>query len=202
MSFDSDIEDEEIKKPKDEFDKMKDLINEAFEYRKCIPAYISSINPTEDKYKEVILDCKLKIPTPRDEISRAQMNVSALIEDIDNTYIAQFKRLQNLIDEILTFIGKYHILYVHTTNNRYQTIPINEEAQKQFLAEAEKLDDKIKSEVPTAQDPIIRIIKEMKFDSSVKQAQKYIKTLKEKLTEVYRTGMAEIFKYIVLGEEV
>ena len=174
MSF----EDEEIKKSKDEFDKMKDLINEAFEYRKCIPAYISSINPTEAQYKEVILDCKLKIPTPKDEISRAQMNVSALIEDIDNTYIAQFKRLQNLIDEILTFIGKYHVLYVHTTNNRYQTIPINEEAQKQFLAEAEKLDDKIKSEVPTAQDPIIRIIKEMKFDSSVKQAQNYIKTLK------------------------
>lgn len=198
--FETDGEEEAIEK--NAFEKMEELVNSAFNYRQCTPSYIDSINPSSDDYKSFSLQCGLKLDTPKDEIAKAQMNVSAIIDNIDKTYIQKFYRLQNLINDILKFVGKYHVLYVHTTNDRYKAIPINEAAQKEFLKDAGALDDKITSEVPTAQDPILRIVKEMKFNKSVNQAQKYIKILKEKLTEVYRTEMADIFKYIVLGEEV
>ena len=58
------------------------------------------------------------------------------------------------------------------------------------------------SKLPSAEYPISKITTDMNLNNNINVANSFEEKLRNELLEVYRNGMAMIFKYITLGENV
>ena len=184
----------------DEYTKLDNLFKEQFEEGASIPAFIENINVKPKDYPELKLSCGLTIPTPNAAIDKTQHIARTLIEEADAENLEKFSKYQNIINNILSFVRKYDILVVHASNSDYQDIPINQEEIHQFVENANQLDKEINQVLPELLQPVSRITKVLQFDNELNMARNIERALYIALRNTYRNGLAEIFKYIVIGD--
>lgn len=181
---------------------LNSLLDEKFKFKSNVPENLKSIKTDGNEYGEIDLSCGLKIPKPTVDIANNNNNIDAALNKIDSEDYSTTQNLHDIVYEIMSFVTKYHVFYVQTTDNNYKNIKVNNSVKKMFFQEAQELDDKINGVIPTIKNPITRITKIMKFDNSVQEANNLFSQFTERLARIYNNRMATIFKYIVLGEDV
>ena len=186
----------------DEYSKLENLLNEQFDEGKSIPAFISNINVKPEDYAELKLTCGLTIPTPDGAIDRTQDIARKLIEDADTENLEKFSKYQNIINNILSFVRKYDVLVVQASVSDYENVPFNKEEVRAFVENATELDKEINKVLPELLQPVSRITKVLNFDNELNSAREMERALYIALRNAYRNGLAEIFKYIVIGDDL
>lgn len=186
----------------DEYTKLENLLNERFDEGKSIPAFIANINAKPEDYAELKLTCGLTIPTPDAAIDRTQDIARKLIDDADTENLEKFSKYQNIINNILSFVRKYDELVVHASVSDYENIPFNQAEVRAFVETATELDKEINKVLPELLQPVSRITKVLNFDNELNSAREMERALYIALRNAYRNGLAEIFKYIVIGDDL
>ena len=183
-----------------EFKKLAKLRSEDFQRKKSIPSFIANIKVDENDYKPLQLEgLNFTIPTPDEAIERTNIVADEIMRKIDNKYEKKFNSLKDLIGAILQFTANTDVFYYQTTRSEYNTLPINEEMKNEFCQNAKALDESFTNLIETADHPISSVIQYMKFDNSINRANKLESTLRNELFNIYSQGLANIFKYIVIG---
>ena len=183
-----------------EFKKLAKLRSEDFQRKKSIPSFIANIKVDENDYKPLQLEgLNFTIPTPDEAIERTNIVADEIMRKIDNKYEKKFNNLKGLIGAILQFTANTDVFYYQTTRSEYNTLPINEEMKNEFCANAKALDESFTDLIETAEHPISSVIQYMNFDNSINRANKLESTLRNELFNIYSQGLANIFKYIVIG---
>ena len=186
----------------DDYTKLENLLNEQFDEGKSIPAFIANINVKPEDYTELKLTCGLTIETPEAAIDRTQDIARKLIEDADTENLEKFSRYQNIINNILSFVRKYDVLVVQASVSDYENVPFNKEEVRAFVENATELDKEINKVLPELLQPVSRITKVLNFDNELNSAREMERALYIALRNAYRNGLAEIFKYIVIGDDL
>ena len=186
----------------DEYSKLENLLNEQFDEGKSIPAFISNINVKPEDYAELKLTCGLTIPTPDAAIDRTQDIARKLIDDADTENLEKFSKYQNIINNILSFVRKYDVLVVQASVSDYESVPFNQAEVRAFVENATELDKEINKVLPELLQPVSRITKVLNFDNELNSAREMERALYIALRNAYRNGLAEIFKYIVIGDDL
>ena len=186
----------------DDYTKLENLLNEQFDEGKSIPAFIANINVKPEDYTELKLTCGLTIETPEAAIDRTQDVARKLIEDADTENLEKFSRYQNIINNILSFVRKYDVLVVQASVSDYENVPFNKEEVRAFVENATELDKEINKVLPELLQPVSRITKVLNFDNELNSAREMERALYIALRNAYRNGLAEIFKYIVIGDDL
>ena len=186
--------------PANEYKKLARIRNQDFQRKKSIPSFIANIMVDENDYKPLKLEgLNFTIPTPKEAIERTNIVANEILNKIDNKYEKKFNSLKDLIGAILQFTSHTDVFYYQTTRSRYNTLPINEEMKQQFFGTAKELDDRFTNLIQTADHPISGVIQYMNFDNLINRANELESTLREELFNIYSNGLADIFKYIVIG---
>ena len=186
----------------DDYTKLENLLNEQFDEGKSIPAFIANINVKPEDYAELKLTCGLTIPTPDAAIDRTQDIARKLIEDADTENLEKFSKYQNIINNILSFVRKYDVLVVQASVSDYENVPFNKAEVRAFVENATELDKEINKVLPELLQPVSRITKVLNFDNELNSAREMERALYIALRNAYRNGLAEIFKYIVIGDDL
>ena len=186
----------------DDYTKLENLLNEQFDEGKSIPAFIANINVKPEDYTELKLTCGLTIETPEAAIDRTQDIARKLIEDADTENLEKFSKYQNIINNILSFVRKYDVLVVQASVSDYENVPFNKEEVRAFVENATELDKEINKVLPELLQPVSRITKVLNFDNELNSAREMERALYIALRNAYRNGLAEIFKYIVIGDDL
>ena len=189
-------------KSKDKYSELDNLIKMQFEEGKSIPAFIKNINVNPVDYPDLKLDCGLEIPTPSAAIDRTQDIARRMIDEADSESLTKFSKYQNIINAILGFIRQYDVLCVHASTPEYQVIPLNQEEVSHFVNDASVLDKEINKVLPELLQPVSKITKVLQLDNELSIARQIEHDLYLILRNVYRNGLAEIFKYIVIGDNL
>ena len=191
---------EQKEKTKNAYLKLQELEKEEFKEEKSTPQALQNIIKELNNYKELTLSCGLKIETPTKEIENTQNIVRNIIENIDSKNSRKFYEYKSVIGDILKFVRDNDILYVASTDDKYENDTREEYDIERFRNGADKLDKKINALIPELETPISKILNEMHLDNSFATSSQLLNSFKKNLEKIYRDGMAMIFKYIVIGE--
>ena len=182
------------------YKKLARLANQTFIREQSIPSFIANIKANSNDYKPLELkDLNYIIPTPDEAIDRTNIVADEIINQIDDKYEKKFNQLIELIRDILQFTNQADVFYYQTTRSKYGRLPINEEMKNEFIGITKTLDTKFTNLIPTSDHPISSVIKYMNFDNLVERANELETSFRDGLFEVYKQGLAFIFKLIILG---
>ena len=184
------------------YKEMAKLSSEIYNPGKSVPAAINNILVSDKDYTDETFPCGLTIKQPKNAIDRTNAIARKLINAVDNENLQKFNQYKNIINNILTFINNYDVLYVQTTNNAYKTIGRNPELIKQFVNDAQELDNQINSVIPELIHPISMITNKMKLDNVLESKIETEHDFYKIILSFYRTKLGEIFRYITIGEKV